>query len=160
MSQLFDTSPIEDEDGKKKRPSRRKAAAPEPQPQAATEPDDALATLLAKPAVTLGRLDGVVECHRCGAATHDIIEDYGREWMIECCFCGLKQDVPSIKGHLKPRGKAFVMSDGRFAGKTLDEIVADPRGMDYITWASKEHKRQTVREACAKYLLTAGDVPL
>ena len=40
-------------------------------------------------------------------------------------------------------------------GKTIEEAAATPRGMDYIAWAANEHKRPTVRESCAKYLLTA-----
>jgi hypothetical protein len=154
MNQLFDTSPIEDDDGKKKRPSKRKAgepAAPEPAPI-----DDALAAILARPAVILGRLDGHVECHRCSAACRDIVEEAGDEWLIECAFCGLKEWSPAIEGHLKPKDGGFVFRDGRFAGKTIEEAAADPRGADYIAWAASEHKRPSVREACQKFLLTAS----
>ena len=155
MNQLFDTSPIEDQDSTKRRPSKRRVAKepehPEPPPS-----DDALAVILARPAIILGRLDGHMACHRCLGTAHDIIEDYGREWQIECCFCGLREDIPAIEGYLKPKEVGFVFRDGRFAGKTIEEAAADPRGMDYIAWAAKEHKRPPVREACEKFLLTAS----
>lgn len=156
MNQLFDTSPIEDQDSKKKRPSKRKAAAPEPAPPEPAPVDDALAAILNRPAVILGRLDNHVACHRCLAACHDIVDDDGKEWLIECAFCGLKEWFPAIEGYLKPKEVGFVFRDGRFAGRTIEEAAADPRGMDYITWASKEHKRPSVREACEKFLLTAS----
>lgn len=154
MNQLFDTSPTEDQDSKKKRPSKRKAAEP-----AAPEPasvDDALEAVLNRPGVILGRLDNHIACHRCLAACHDIVDDGGKEWQIECCFCGLREDIPAIEGYLQPRANGFVFRDGRFAGKAIEEVALDRRGMEYITWASKEHKRPSVREACAKFLLTAS----
>ena len=64
----------------------------------------------------------------------------------------------AIEGYLKPREVGFVFRDGRFAGKTIEEAAADPRGKDYIAWAAAEHKRPMVREACQKFLLTADTV--
>lgn len=154
---LFDTTPTDDPDSApKKKPGRRRRKEEAPQPPA--EASDALASILARPAIVLGRLDDVVQCHRCEAACMDIVEEDGREWQIECCFCGLKQWHPAIAGHLKPKSESFVFRDGRFAGKAIEDADALPRGRDYIEWAAKEHKRPTVREACAKYLLTAPAV--
>jgi hypothetical protein len=154
---LFDTLPTDDPDSSTKKKGRKK---PAPAPAIAPEPPqsvgDALAALLARPAVIPGRLDNVVECHRCLAACMDIVEEEGREWQIECCFCGLKQWHPAIAGHLKPKEKGFVFNDGRFSGKTVEEAFDLPRGRDYVEWAAKEHKRPSVREACEKFLLTRG----
>jgi len=153
---LFDASPIDDPDSSTKKKGRKNPA------QATvvhTEPppvDDTLAAILNRPAVILGRLDNHVACHRCLAACHDIVDDDGKEWLIECAFCGLKEWLPAIEGYLKPKETGFVFRDGRFAGRTIEEAATDPRGMDYIAWAAKEHKRQIVREACEKFLLTAS----
>lgn len=152
---LFDSTAPEDQPKKKGR-RRPKAAAPEPIVEPRSD-DEALLAILSRPAVVLGRLDGIVECHRCEAACMDIVEEDGREWQIECCFCGLKQWHPAIAGHLKPRDQGFVFNDGRFAGKTVEEAFAMPRGRDYVEWAAKEHKRPSVRAACEKFLLTAGE---
>ncbi len=154
MDTLFDVSPNDDPVRNKKTPTRRKAdeVAVGPPPAATS---DALEAILARPAVILGRLDDIVECHRCEASCMDIVEEDGREWQIECCFCGLKQWHPAIAGHLKPKEESFVFRDGRFAGQSIDEADRMPRGRDYIAWAAAEHKRPSVREACAKYLLTA-----
>lgn len=154
MNQLFDISPVEDQDSSKKRASKRKAEPTVVEPTPAS--DAALQAILARPAVILGKLDDGLACHRCDAACHDIVEEDGRDWQIECCFCGLKQWMPAIPGHLKPKEVGFVFHDGRFAGKAIKEADALPRGRDYIEWAAKEHKRPSVREACAKYLLTAA----
>lgn len=153
MTHLFDISPPEG-DGQKKKKSR-KPKAQEAAPEAAPQPQ-AVEPTAYRPATTLGRLDDHITCHRCQAACHDIVEDYSNEWLIECNFCGLKEWTPSIKGFLKSREDEFQFRDGRYAGSTLDEASATPRGRDYIAWAAKEHKRQAVREACAKWLLTAG----
>ena len=154
---LFDTSPTEDEDSKTRKKSRKKAAVAVDAPEPAGA-DDHLASILSRPAVILGRLDNHVACHRCLASCHDIVEDDGREWLIECAFCGLKEWSPAIEGYLKPREVGFVFRDGRFAGKTIEEAADDPRGKEYIAWAAAEHKRPMVREACQKFLLTADTV--
>jgi len=156
LAMLFDTSPIDDPDSSPKKKGRKKPA------QAAvahTEPppvDDALAAILNRPAVILGRLDNHVACHRCMASCHDIVDDSGKDWLIECAFCGLKEWFPAIEGYLQPREVGFVFRDGRFSGKTVEEAFDLPRGRDYVEWAAKEHKRPIVREACEKFLLTRG----
>lgn len=148
---LFDTSPIEDPDSSKKTKGRRKPAAKEPEVVHEPPPPKP-----ATAAVILGKLDGQVACEDCGAACLDIIDEDGREWQIECCFCGAKSWTPVIKDYLKPKERGFVFHDGRFAGKAIEETAVEPRGMDYIAWAAKEHKRPSVREACQKFLLTTA----
>lgn len=150
---LFDTSPTEDQGKKKARKKPPQAA--EPPPPVVVERSDALQAILNRPAVIIARLDDHIVCHRCQGSAHDIIEDYGREWQVECCFCGSREDVPAIAGYLKPKSD-FVFRDGRQAGKSIDEACATPQGREYVEWAAKEHKRPSVREACAKYLLTAS----
>lgn len=153
---LFDTSPTDDPDSSPKKKGRKKPPRAAAAPDAVSKVDGGLAAIIARPAIIIDRLDGVVECHRCEAACMDIVEEEGREWQIECCFCGLKQWHPAIAGHLKPKDQGFVFNDGRFAGKTVEEAFRLPRGRDYVEWAAKEHKRPSVRVACEKFLLTAG----
>lgn len=150
---LFDTNPIEDQDLSPKRKTRKRQAA-QAAADASSRPSAPSVAYVTPPA--LGRLDGLLDCHRCFAACMDICDEAGAEWLVECCFCGLKQWTAGVKGHLKPRAEVFVFRDGRFAGRSIEEAAAEPRGMDYIAWAAKEHKRQSVREACEKYLLTAS----
>lgn len=153
---LFDTSPTEDPDSAPKKKGRKKTKPADAAPEAAQPIGDYLAAVLAKVPVTLGRLDGIVECHRCAGAVMDIVEEDGREWLIDCGYCGLKQWIPSIPGHLTPRGEGFVFADGRFSGKTVEEAYLLPNGRDYVEWAAKEHKRPSVRAACEKFLLTTA----
>jgi hypothetical protein len=146
-NKMFDTSPTEiDTKAKKKtgrRPSAHAAAEPEPH-------QDAPLTVL----VTLGRLDGQVPCSRCEAECLDIVAEHGREWLTECCFCGQRSWMPVIVGHLKPKEKGFVLADGRFQGMTIEEAYREPHGPEYVEWAAKDHKRQIVRKAAQKFLLT------
>jgi hypothetical protein len=73
-------------------------------------------------------------------------------WLIQCCFCNTSQWVAVIKGHLETKPTEFQFHDGRFAGLTIDEAAAHPRGMDYVQWAAKEHKRLAVKTACETWL--------
>lgn len=102
----------------------------------------------------IGTIDHTYRCadEKCGAECHDILDEEGFEWRIECCFCGAGQRVRAIRGHLKPKGDGFVFIDGRFEGKTVDEAAAEPRGLDYVKWAAEHHKRQAVRNACKTFL--------
>jgi len=57
-----------------------------------------------------------------------------------------------IVGHLEPKYREFHFRDGRFAGLTIDVAVALPRGLDYVLWAAREHKRPAVKTACENWL--------
>jgi len=145
MTLLFDTSPDEPT---KKRKGRRAAAAEVPEPTATT----AAWSLPVVPTVLLGKIDDHYECSRCAAKAHDILAEDGKEWWVACAFCGLMSWERAVAGHLKPKAKEFVFSDGRYAGKTLSEAAADPRGLEYLRWAAENHKRPTVRDVCRTHL--------
>lgn len=102
----------------------------------------------------LGRLDDRYQCldESCKAHAHDIVDESDGHWLIECAFCGTGQTVPIIRGFLQPKQEAFRFRDGRYEGRTIDDAYADRRGRDYVEWASKEHPRKAVREACRKFL--------
>lgn len=150
MSMLFDVSP--DEPAKRRSARARKKAAPPP-----VENDEVKKTpfILGQSAIRpLGRLDHTYECadERCRGSAHDILHEGRGEWMIQCCFCHTCQWVPVIQGHLAPRAEAFEFRDGRFAGLTIDEVVEQPHGREYVEWAAKEHKRDAVKRACQNWL--------
>jgi hypothetical protein len=149
MTLLFDTSPDEPTRTRKSRRPAAVAVAPEPV-------DPAGWTLPVVPTALLGRIDDHYECRRCEAKAHDILAEDGREWWVACAFCGLMSWEKAVAGHLKPKAKEFVFSDGRFAGKTLSEAAAEPRGLEYIRWAAENHKRPTVRQVCRNHLDGSG----
>lgn len=103
----------------------------------------------------IGKLDGLETCpdRRCQGQTHDILAERGGKWRIACFHCGTAQWVAAVRGHLSGVPAAqFALPEGRFAGLTLAEVAVLPRGMDYMTWAAKEHPARTVRDACKKHL--------
>lgn len=148
MTMLFDTSPDEPTRSRSRKQPQRAPAVSE---QVAEKHASYMGAL---PPPPLGKLDGVHECDgpRCVAACHDIIAEEDGWWRLQCCFCGCTQWVPAIPGHLDPKEEAFVFHDGRFAGLTIDETVARPRGREYVEWAAKEHKRPFVRKSCQAWL--------
>lgn len=150
MSTLFDISPDE--------PQRRRAARARKKdaPPLAENAEVKKAPFIYRqsPIKALGRLDHAHECvdSLCRGSAHDIIHEDRGEWMIQCCFCHTCQWVPVIKGHLSPKAEAFVFRDGRFAGLSIDETAEQPHGLEYVSWAASEHKREAVRKACKTWL--------
>lgn len=147
---LFDTSPEEPE---KKKAGRRAKAVPPPAEEAPVH-QKAPSILANRPSAILGKIDGHYQCldETCLSEAFDIVDEYRGEWLVECAVCGTGLRTKAIAGYLKDRGEGFVFNDGRFAGLTVAEAAAQPRGMDYVTWASSEHPRQAVRDACKKHL--------
>lgn len=103
----------------------------------------------------VGRIDHAYACadDACGAECHDILDDFHGRWHLECCFCGTRQEAAAIAGVIQePEPNAFRFRDGRYAGQTLDEAAATPRGADYLSWAADSHPRPAVREAVKTWL--------
>jgi hypothetical protein len=151
MSLLFDVSP----EGPTKKRARARKEAPPSSHLTGSEKRLSFIGKTAPPALkALGRLDHIHECADtlCRGSAHDILYEDRGEWMIQCCFCNTCQWVPVIKGHLTPKPDEFQFHDGRFAGLTIDEAAAQPRGLDYVQWAAKEHKRPAVKTACETWL--------
>jgi hypothetical protein len=150
VSLLFDTSPQEPAN---KKASRKAKKVAETAPAALGEHPQ---TSLAAAPAPLGTLDDSVACvdSRCQAQCHDIIDEIRGQWLLECVFCGTGQWVPAVRGHLPEpvAGGDFVLRGGRFDGRTIAAAARDPRGMDYLRWAAKEHPRPAVQKACETYL--------
>lgn len=149
MSLLFDIAPDEPE-----KKSRRKKSA-EPQKEAAVF-SPAVPALVKGHREFLGRADfDDIECldESCRGTAHDIDDEDGSMWFLRCAWCGTGQWVKSRRTTAgKAEEQVFRMTDGRFAGLTLDDIASQSVGMDYISWAAKEHPRQAVKNACEIWL--------
>jgi hypothetical protein len=77
------------------------------------------------------KMDDRTNCDRCHARCHDFVREKKGEMLLQCCFCGETKwvfgQVPSQKAAVDLRLKY-----GRYAGKTLAEIVVEPRGEEYL----------------------------
>ena len=79
------------------------------------------------------RWDDKHNCSRCNAMAHDIIDEGRHSTSLECCFCGQVDRVPPIRREkLDAPAPEFRFPHGRFAGKTLAEVDADPNGRVYL----------------------------
>jgi hypothetical protein len=148
MTFLFDTSPTEIPDSKKK---ATKKAVCQPVAEVASDPVFLPAQRELR---IIGRIDHTYTCERprCGSQCHDIIAEDRQDWLLECCFCGQWQWAPAIEGVLDTGSELFTFRDGRFAGLTVDQASRQDKGPEYIGWAAKSHKREAVRLACQSWL--------
>lgn len=147
---LFDTS-IPPEEQKPSKQKRARATAG-PRQEAEVAPKMPFIFRDIRP---LGRIDHTYACadDACGAECHDILDEDRGQWLLECCFCGTKQEAKAMAGVIQePEPDAFRFRDGRYAGQTLDEAAATPRGADYLSWAAESHPRPAVREAVKTWL--------
>ena len=147
---LFDTS-LPPEDQKSPKRARKRAADP-PAPSGDGMPKMPLIFRDIRP---LGRIDHTYACldESCAAECHDILDEDRGQWLLECCFCGTKQEAKAIAGVIQePEPDAFRFRDGRHAGQTIDEAAATARGADYLAWAAESHPRPAVREAVKTWL--------
>lgn len=149
MSLLFDIAPEEPE-----KKSRRKKAAETPKEADVFSP--AVPALVRGHSEFLGRADfDDIECldESCRGTAHDIDDESGSMWFLRCAWCGTGQWVKARKTKITKAGdEDFRMTEGRFAGLTLNEVASQAVGMDYISWAAKEHPRQAVKNACEIWL--------
>lgn len=153
MSMLFDISPIEDEDGKKKKKSRRVKAEDTTAVHAETPVEFV-------PLKTIAVIDGHYECGTCGLTILELIDirktESGTKWIV-CCgyWCGHSWPVDPIPGLLDEEDRkqrdVFRMRDGRFAGKSFDEINRDGARW-YIESLVTVSKRTAVSEAAKNWL--------
>lgn len=158
---LFDTSPIEDLDGKRsaKKPRKKDAADGDIGVAAATrcEPDRGdRSTILAS-------VEGHYECESCGLGILDLIEVRKDRWVVCCGWnCLTCWEVDPVPGLLDERDKnqqersnagSFKMYGGEYDGRTLQEIWEGGDEM-YVKLLAKKHKRKSVCEAAKKFLET------
>ena len=154
MNLLFDTSPVEDNDGKKKKKARKKLA-PEPQPVFHREP-----AVGSEPAGYLASIDGHYSCDTCGLTVLDLVDirktEGGTKWLVQCgWWCLRTWLVDPIPGLLdkedRKQADVFRMRGGRYNGKSFDEIAAaDARW--YIESLVTVSKRTAVSDAAKNWL--------
>lgn len=152
MKTLFEMpagDPADEKKGKKRKPE------PKVEPEAV--PEFRVSVPLA--AMILGTIDEGVVCvdQTCQATAHDIVEEAGGRWFVECAFCGTGQWIKAVKGHLKPQKGVFVFKTGDYAGQTIDAVGATPRGRGYLEWAAEGHKNPDVRAASKTWLASRPD---
>ena len=151
---LFDISPIEDEDSKKKKPSKRKNS------------DDEVSLAPSQTDYMSGYSPGYmlsldsVPCETCGAPA-DLVEikkiDGKTQWIVMCgWWCMHRWHIDPIPGLIETeeaeeKPEEFVLRDGMFAGKTFSEI-RDLGRMDYLKSLPKLARRSAVAEAAADWL--------
>lgn len=156
MNYLFDVSPTEVPDERKKKQSRRKPA------EAAAEGHGIVHARRRNESI-IGRSEGHYTCadEACGSTQFDILDDWRGEWFIECMLCGTGQSVVAVPGVIETPDNAadFVFSDGRYEGLSIAEVHADENGPAYLSWAAKSHKREAVRVACQKWIDSSAVQP-
>lgn len=155
MSQLFDTSPIEDEDGKKKKKSSRRKVEPVVQTHAPVVVEEV------KPITVLASIEGHYACDRCGLTVLDLIDirktESGTKWLVSCgwwCLHSwLVDPIPGLldKEDRKQAADVFRMRGGRYDGKSFDEIDASGARW-YIESLVTVSKRTAVSDAAKKWL--------
>jgi hypothetical protein len=149
---LFDIAPIEDEDGKKKK-SARKRQAEEPTAPKAWEPPPE------PPVGFMLSIEGHVSCEKCGLQVIDLVEvvkiDGKPQWRVMCgwwCMTTwLIDPIPGLLDEADKSAKKFVLREGRFAGKTFDEVWGSGNEW-YVRDLVKMAKRSVVAEAAAEWL--------
>ena len=68
-------------------------------------------------------------------------------WCPTCCrSCGWAA-TPDCK-----LGSFYRLPYGCFAGRTLDQVAATARGLDYLKWVSHDLKDEHIRKSVARYL--------
>lgn len=144
---LFDTS---EEVAKTKKKPRRD----EPDALPATPAPATTVAVAAQPAI--GTADDLFVCvdSRCKSGGFDVLAEDRGNWFIECIFCGTGQWVrkPRTTHQGESSQEVFRFLGGKHPGKTIDEVAAEPHGLDYIRWAAADHKRQAVKDACKTWL--------
>jgi hypothetical protein len=155
MNFLFDISPVEDNDGKKKKHPRKKAS-PSPRPVLRSDP-----AVEEQPVGYLASIDGHYACDRCGLTTLDLIDirktESGTKWLVTCgwwCLHSwLVDPIPGLLDKEDRKQDVFRMRGGRYDGKSFDEIAAaDARW--YIESLVTVSKRTAVSDAAKKWLDT------
>jgi hypothetical protein len=151
-SLLFEIAPTQDEDGKKKKASRKKQAEEHPQPKAWEPPPS-------PPVGFMLSIEGHVSCETCGLQVVDLVEvlkiDGEPKWKVMCgwwCMTTwLINPIPGLLDEADKSARQFVLREGRFAGKTFDEVWNSGNEW-YVRDLVKMAKRTVVAEAAAEWL--------
>lgn len=159
MSLLFEISPTEDEDGKKKKKASRKKQEP-PQSAAAVGEQNQRES----PVGYMLSISGHCQCETCGLTVVDLVEITKRngepKWLVKCgWWCMSTWLIDPIPGLLdeadQKQKRSFVLREGRFAGKTFDEIW-DSGNEWYVRDLVESARRGVVASAAAEWIAKKG----
>jgi len=150
---LFDTSPIEDEDNRKKKAKKKKPKPEEPSFVAASPQAEYEFQPYVMPLVR------VTTCDRCKSPVVDLAEiikiDGLPKWRVVCGWsCGNMwaiDPVPGLLDDADKTAKKFVLREGRFAGKTFDEVWASGNEW-YVRDLARLASRSVVARAASEWL--------
>jgi hypothetical protein len=150
---LFDVRPIEDEDGKKKKPRAKRAAMAASPVAHKSEPEEFTYGYMAS-------IEDHIQCDQCGLMIVDLVEikRVGKieQWLVKCgWWCQTEWWVDPIPGILdknEQNEKQFRVIGGLFDGKTFDEI-RDEGCRWYIEAQVERGTRSLLAEEAAKWLL-------
>jgi hypothetical protein len=154
---LFEKAPIQDEDGKKKKPSSRRPKADEHQP-GAWQPRE----YTVQPGFMLS-IEGHCRCETCGLTVVDLLEivkvNGEVQWKVICgwwCMTTwLIKPIPGLLDEADKSAKQFVLREGRFAGQTFDQVWNSGNEW-YVRDLVKMAKRSVVATAAAEWLAAKG----
>lgn len=105
-------------------------------------------------------IEGHCQCETCGLGVVDLVEITKRDgepkWLVMCgWWCLTTWLIDPIPGLLdeadEKRDQSFVLREGRFAGKTFDEVW-DSGNEWYVEDAVKSARRDAVAIAAAEWL--------
>lgn len=92
--------------------------------------------------------DNCITCVECGSRSHDAVRSRGKQALLECNYCGLKQWASNAPP--KPKDEVHRMESGRFRGMTFKEIDSLPNGRRYLEAIMKNDEK--LREAVSRHL--------
>lgn len=98
------------------------------------------------------KMDDLTNCDRCNERCHDFVREHRGEMLLQCCFCGETKWVFGQAPVQKASGE-LRLKYGRYSGKTLAEIVEEPRGIEYLRLLAKESPK--LRGPIEDYLRSA-----
>lgn len=90
------------------------------------------------------KADGVLVCYMCDGMAHDVVIERGKWSLLSCAYCNVSEwtDKRVVE---KKQADRFVLQRGRHAGKTLDEVLEQKGGRQYLEWlAANEEKLRAI----------------
>lgn len=83
-------------------------------------------------------IDESSDCVECGASYHDVVAQSlkRKERLCYCVFCGSSVWVDGLPD-MPPETSKF--PSGRYEGKTIEEVLKEPKGRAYVEWVASKH---------------------
>lgn len=88
------------------------------------------------------KMDDRTNCDRCRSRCHDFVRERNGEALLQCCFCGeTKWIFGQPPAPASGQSGGLRLKYGRYAGKTIAEIAAEPRGVEYLRLLAKDSSK-------------------